>query len=1123
MNKQTATDFTLPPGVIGIPPDLDARPDAAPEVETFNDAELLGAETEGYTALLGQPATLLLGSLYGAKDRNNTQDGDWSPVTMPWVQWLIGGPGDKNNAPWGFTRHPVNKAKEGACVVLGSSIGKARKASAMETMYAMGLDIDAGFPLDSMLDKLEELGLFCLVYTSHSHGKSGLQLKHGDVIRKLKIKPAELDLSQVRRYLREFDKNRYEETFIQAVTIKTAKKHVKEGLVIELDTPPLDKYRLIFPLEQPVKLMDLADTESEWLALWEDKITGLARELLGVHFDTSCTDPSRLFFTARHPKDAADWYCAVVRGDPLRFEDVPTVKKSTYLNTRKPLNAFEMAGGVADAGDRPAQALAPSGASLNDWHSKAKDRFQMADLLEDLCADRLRPASNAQGQVHIECPFEHEHSSEGGTACDARNALDSSSGFWTWGCHHDSCQGRHKLAFLEEALRQNWFDEDQLFGDSVYMMDGPEYEDEGDDSAPAPADRTARHAVAAASTRDVLLSLVEGFDLDTTEAEVCAVIRQALETKADKAAQGRLKAAVTGKTPIKAKAYNDLWKQEAEAARKKQKPKGDSGAGEIETCNIKDHFPDQTEYARRRIREENEVSPRLFQFGGAYVTADAVRHRVRMAEGRESMFSTLEKVTRWETLVKFGDEYVPRLVSPPEAVVRALAMDHTFADSLPELLAVPSTPFFDAEGRLVAEDGYHEGAKVYLANGDLELPGVSRTPTPEEVSEAKRLIVEEVLADFPLGGMDRDQIVGTLTAPGPNDHAVTHAVAFALLPFCRDLIDGPTPGHMFTKPGPGTGASLLVDALTTLALGTPAPAMALPGKPDEIGKTLSATLAEGASVILFDNVGQAIASTELASAMTAPTYKARILGKSQTVEVPVRAVWAFTANNVTASSEVLRRQVLIPLDAGVPDPEKRTPGGGWRHASLRNWVKDNRPALVGACLTLVQNWVAGGMVKQKSAVMASYEEWAGIMGGILAAAGFHGFLDGQEVERKKAADDTADGLTQLLYAFAEYPTGTLFRPGGNRAFKGQKTVSIQALLNGEDRAKIEPGDDKPDPIQINGWGYSSFDGAYKTAGRITSGMKVFVRKPYQVEDQLLTFTELPDSRGGGVVYQMDKK
>lgn len=73
------------------------------------------------------------------------------------------------------------------------------------------------------------------------------------------------------------------------------------GVQIVLDTPPLDKFRSIFPLAEPVKPIDLAPTQKEALDIWEDKITGMAWQELSIHFDTSCTDPSRLFFSARQP------------------------------------------------------------------------------------------------------------------------------------------------------------------------------------------------------------------------------------------------------------------------------------------------------------------------------------------------------------------------------------------------------------------------------------------------------------------------------------------------------------------------------------------------------------------------------------------------------------------------------------------------------------------------------------------------------------------------------------------------------------------------------------------------------------------------------------------------------
>jgi len=238
----------------------------------LNDAEILGVEPDNLLEFLNTPATLMIGEMWGQRDRRNAQDEHWNPTTMTWGQWIGGQAGDKNNPAWGFSRHPVGKDKAGPCVVLGSSIGKARKAKAMSEMSAMGLDIDSGATLNDVLEIVEKLGLLCFVYSSYNHGKRGLQLKRDDVLRKLQIK-RDPSNAEIRQYLREFDKNRYEETFIAECKITELKKQVKDGVVIELDTPPLEKFRLIFPLSETVKLIDLAETHEAALTMWEDKIT----------------------------------------------------------------------------------------------------------------------------------------------------------------------------------------------------------------------------------------------------------------------------------------------------------------------------------------------------------------------------------------------------------------------------------------------------------------------------------------------------------------------------------------------------------------------------------------------------------------------------------------------------------------------------------------------------------------------------------------------------------------------------------------------------------------------------------------------------------------------------------
>ncbi|WP_435660953.1 DUF927 domain-containing protein [Leisingera caerulea] len=527
------------------------------EPEFLNEAEILGTEPDGLAGFLARNASFLIGEMWGQRDRRNTQDTEWKTTTMPWGAWIGGQPGDKNSPAWGFSRHPVGKDKAGASIVLGSSVGGARKAKAMDTMFAMGLDIDSGAKLDDVLDTVEEQGLLCFVYTSYNNGKQGIELKRDEVLRKLQI-TSDPTNAQVRQFLREFDKNRYEETFIAECSIKEQKHQTTEGVKIVLDTPPLEKFRLIFPLAEPVKIIDLAETHQAALDLWEDKITGLARNVLGVHFDTSCTDPSRLFYTARHPKGSDDWYAAIVMGEPLTFDSIQPMKKAAYTSNRDD-NPFTQAGAETEGSRR--EYRTPSGASLNEWHSAGgKDRFMIADLLETLCPDKIRVAGGeAQGHVHIECPFEHEHTSEGGTATMAINCLDSQNEYWTIFCHHDACQGRNKLEFLEEMLRQGWFEESDLWDVSQgFLLEVEDSEDDPFEPVEAKEDRRAE-------VLGGLIAETEALDNESSDRAIRNLLTQAY-TNFDvigETGKAALLEAIAGATRLGVSKLKPMWKQTA--------------------------------------------------------------------------------------------------------------------------------------------------------------------------------------------------------------------------------------------------------------------------------------------------------------------------------------------------------------------------------------------------------------------------------------------------------------------------------------------------------------------------------------------------------------------------------
>lgn len=678
------------------------------------------------------------------------------------------------------------------------------------------------------------------------------------------------------------------------------------------------------------------------------------------------------------------------------------------------------------------------------------------------------------------------------------NSIDSQNEYWTWFCHHDACQGRHKLQFLEEALRQGWFEEDALYDkDSGFLLEVADGED--DPLAPLPAEP--------GDTDKTPEERAEAFNTDSTEEDIRKFIKRLFREGVDLTVQANVTAVIAKNTNLGRREVKKFWKELEDKLSKREKDQEFSGG-----MYITEPAPDQTRYAADAARAANENSPFLFE----YMEAPAIVRRGRLKTlDRAGRRHELGKVTRF--IAVRGDD--PQHVYPPYDVVDDLFSSDLSEFALP-LRGVVDTPFFAADGTLVTANGYHAGSQMYL-DSELVLDRVSPRPTAEEVNAAKSLIVDNVLADFPLGGLSRPEIKEALD--GGKAPAVTHAVGLTLLPFMREMIDGPTPGWILSKPAPGTGASLLVKLLTTIASGVSAPESTLPSNKEEMPKTLAALLMNAPTHIVFDNINHSVDSGDLASAQTARTYQARVLGKTQTIEVDVRSIMIFTANNVTLSNELLRRSIFIPLDAKVEAPEKRT---GFLHADVFKWVDQNRAELVHACLTLIQNWVANGM-KRSGHFLASFEDWAAVTGGVLEAAGFAGFLEGQEDAKALAADAAQNNVTHLMDVLSDYVDGTLFRPGGTAKFGGDATVSIMEILNGAERAEVEPGDDKPDPIQINSWGYSPYDGCYNTSGRIKTGFGKLARKPHRGHsgdgyEYILHFEELYDSKNKGAVYRMTK-
>lgn len=283
----------------------------------------------------------------------------------------------------------------------------------------------------------------------------------------------------------------------------------------------------------------------------------------------------------------------------------------------------------------------------------------------------------------------------------------------------------------------------------------------------------------------------------------------------------------------------------------------------------------------------------------------------------------LARATSWTKLDRNG---VPKSVEPPDKVVRDVLATPDMP--LPVLTRVVGTPIFTADGTLETAGGYQPTSRTYYtpASG-FKVPAVPERPTRDDIAKAKHGLLDHLLTDFPFVG----------------DAERATAVALLLLPFARELIDGPTPLHLFEKPSPGTGATLLVDMLAHPATGAPIATMSEGQDEDEWRKRITAKLMTGPSFVCIDNLRRRLDSASVSAAITSPRWEDRILGRSEITSLPIRCGWIATGNNRAVSSEIARRTVRCRLDAKVDRPWLREQ---FKHRDLRGWVRRHRGRLV---------------------------------------------------------------------------------------------------------------------------------------------------------------------------------
>lgn len=293
-------------------------------------------------------------------------------------------------------------------------------------------------------------------------------------------------------------------------------------------------------------------------------------------------------------------------------------------------------------------------------------------------------------------------------------------------------------------------------------------------------------------------------------------------------------------------------------------------------------------------------------------------------------------------------------------------------------------PFVRADGSICSVPGYDAASRTALVLEEGLEVDVPETPTPEQVSAARKLLLEDWLGDFPF----------------PTDGDRANALAMMLTPFVRDRIDL-APLAVVDGLQMGVGKNLIADCLSILVYGVAAAPRPLSSENEEVRKTITSALRKGEALVVFDEA-HVIEGRALAQALTSETWSDRILGSSRDIQLPNNVTWIALGNQVSVNADCVRRAYWIRLAPPYANPQDR-PSESFRHPELKEWTREHRAELLTAVLTLVRAWYAGGCgYRPRGDSFGSFTRWEKTVGGILQAAGVEGFLEGLRDKRAES-------------------------------------------------------------------------------------------------------------------------
>jgi hypothetical protein len=347
----------------------------------------------------------------------------------------------------------------------------------------------------------------------------------------------------------------------------------------------------------------------------------------------------------------------------------------------------------------------------------------------------------------------------------------------------------------------------------------------------------------------------------------------------------------------------------------------------------------------------------------------------------------LAEAAQWITQKQTDNGVIDVPARPPAWSVSAVHARGEW-QGIRHLEAVVDYPILRPDGSILYTPGY-DPATGLLLEPTGPIPTTIERPSRADAVAARDMLLD-LVTDFPFA------------------YEIHKAgwCAGLLTPIARFAFTGPAPLFLCDSNVRGAGKGLLLNAIAKIVTGQVFTVATYTTDNDELRKRITSLAQEADRLVLFDNLDGNFGGPVLDAALTATSWKDRLLGGNRTVSAPMYMTWYATGNNVVMSADTWRRVCHIRLESPEEHPEER---GDFHQPNLLDWVGEHRQELLAAALTILRGYVVAGRPDMKLPAWGSYEGWSAL---VRAAVVWVGLPDPGKTRVK--LQDTADSSAQFM-------------------------------------------------------------------------------------------------------------